>query len=286
MNRIYITVILHLNNMTTPSSSSNISRRNFITGSAAALTTFGLLGSSAFGATANEPDSILYHGTFDDQGFYALPPLPYAYEALEPYIDATTMHLHHDLHFAAYMKGLNTALQNLDQARETGNYSNISLLENDLAFHGAGYMLHSIFFKNMAPAGSTPISKSLTDILTQHFRSFDAFKAHFSAAASAVQGSGWAILGYQPIGNRLIILQAEKHQNFTQWNIIPILALDVWEHAYYLKYQNKRKDYIDAWWNVVNWQNVEERIQAAQALTATPKNNKIAMSNISSKNWC
>jgi Fe-Mn family superoxide dismutase len=212
------------------------------------------------------PQAILFGCPLNADGTYALPPLPYAYEALEPSIDAQTMHLHHDLHFAAYMKGLNAALAKLTDLRSTGEYPQIAYWENQLAFNGSGYFLHNVFFQNLAPAGSNKPTTDLQFALAKDFGTFDAFQSQFTAAATTVEGSGWAILGWQPFGQKAVILQAEKHQNLTQWGVVPILALDVWEHAYYLKYQNKRADYIKAWWNVVNWDNVAARFEAARQL--------------------
>ncbi len=210
-------------------------------------------------------------GLFDvprnSKGEYGLPPLPYAYDALEPHIDAETMRLHHDIHFEGYRTGLNKAIAKMTEFRQKGEFPEISYWENQLAFNGAGYNLHTVFFENMAPAGTTEPSAAVDKILADAFGSRKAFQEQFSAASKAVQGSGWGILGYQPFGKRLVILQAEKHQNLTQWAVIPILALDVWEHAYYLKYQNKRGDYITNWWKVVNWDNVEQRLEAAMKVT-------------------
>jgi len=121
-------------------------------------------------------------------------------------------------------------------------------------------MLHSIFWQNMAPAGSTHPSESLKKMLKSDFGSLDSFKAQFTAVASKVEGSGWGILAYQAMGNELVVLQAEKHQNLTQWGVVPVLVLDVWEHAYYLNYHNKRGDYVKAFWDVVNWDDVEARL--------------------------
>ena len=257
-----------------PTHPSSLTRRDFISQGSSALAGFGLLAtlpaSYALGGNAEpkkekaSPDSILFDVPMKD-GLYELPPLPYAYNALEPHIDEETMRLHHDIHFAGYMKGLNKALKQLEAARKDGAFPEISYWENQLAFNGAGYVLHTVFFQTMAPVGQTP-SMPLQNALAMHFGSFKAFKAQFSAAAGAVQGSGWALLGYQPFGKKLVILQAEKHQNLTQWGIVPILTLDVWEHAYYLKYQNRRKDYIENWWNVVNWSKVEERLAACNEL--------------------
>jgi superoxide dismutase, Fe-Mn family len=242
--------------------SSFLTRREFITSGTASLSLLGLMSCPTL---AESTFSKLPHSSpiLDTKGYYQLPPLPYAYSDLEPFIDEQTMQLHHDIHFASYMQGLNDALKNIALARQNQDFSQLNTFENSLAFNGGGYILHTLFFSNMAPAGKAEPSVWLKDTLAQHFGDINSFKSQFSAVALGVQGSGWAILGYQPLGQKYLILQVEKHQNATQWNIIPILALDVWEHAYYLKYQNKRKDYIQNWWNIVHWNNVEERMRAA-----------------------
>lgn len=236
-----------------------MNRRMFLKHSGSALAGLSLAGwlSSAAAVDAEETAVLPQEAALP----YTLPPLPYAYEALEPHIDAETMRLHHDIHFAGYTRGLNKALSELETARSTGDYTLIQHWENQLAFNGAGYVLHTVFFQNMTASGSSRPSEPLQRRLGEHFGSFDAFKAHFSKAAATVQGSGWGLLGFQPLGQRLIVLQAEMHQNLTQWSVIPLLAIDVWEHAYYLKYQNRRSEYIENWWQVVNWQQVEERLE-------------------------
>lgn len=223
-------------------------------------------GSPGGGRILSADEALLFGVPMDADGNYELPPLPYAYDALEPSIDAETMRLHHDIHFRSYMTGLNSALKNLAESRASGDFSKVSYWQSLLAFHGAGYNLHVVFFQNMAPAGTTSISRELLRELNAEFGSVEGMRGQFSAAAATVQGSGWAILGYQPFGGKLVILQAEKHQNHTQWGVIPILALDVWEHAYYLKYQNRRGDYIKNWWDVVNWDNVGQRLAAAKKI--------------------
>lgn len=197
---------------------------------------------------------------------YELPPLPYAYDALEPHIDEQTMRLHHDKHHLSYVNGLNTALEKLAAAREAGDYALVKHWSREAAFHGSGHLLHSIFWPNMAPPGSGPAEPEgdLAAQIAKDFGSFEAFKAHFSAAAGAVEGSGWALLVWEPNAGQLEVLTAEKHQNLTQWGVVPLLVLDVWEHAYYLKYQNRRPDYIAAFWNVVNWKVAEDRFNRAQ----------------------
>ncbi len=195
---------------------------------------------------------------------YELPPLPYAYDALEPHIDEQTMHLHHDLHHKGYVDGLNKALDMLDAARQSGDYGLVKHWEREAAFHGSGHFLHSIFWENMGPGKGGEPQGALRQQIEKDFGSFEAMKKQFSAAAVAVEGSGWAMLVWEPSASQLEILTAEKHQNLTQWGVVPLLVLDVWEHAYYLKYQNKRAAYVDAFWNVVNWDDVGKRLASAK----------------------
>lgn len=203
-------------------------------------------------------------------GEHVLPPLPYSYNALEPYIDEQTMHLHHDIHHKSYVDGLNKAEKEMKKARETGDYSLIKHWEREAAFNGAGHYLHTIFWNNMKPGGGGTPKGALARELEKTFGSFEKFREHFSHAAEKVEGGGWAILIWSPRSHRVEILQAEKHQNLSQQDAVPLLVLDVWEHAYYLKYQTKRKDYIAAWWNVVNWHDVNLRFQQAQKLRWQP----------------
>lgn len=194
---------------------------------------------------------------------HTLPELPYAYDALEPHIDAKTMELHHSKHHAAYVKGLNEAEAALAKARAANDYAMVQYWSKRAAFNGGGHFLHSLFWTVMAPAGKggggVP-EGALMDHITRDFGSFEAFKAQFSAAAAAVEGSGWALLVYRPADDRLVILQAENQHKLTDWAGTPVLGIDVWEHAYYLNYQNRRPDYIAAWWNVVNWEQVQKNI--------------------------
>lgn len=194
-------------------------------------------------------------------GRHVLPPLPYAYDALEPYIDEETMRLHHDKHHKAYVDGLNKAEQEMDKARETGDYSLIKHWEREAAFNGAGHYLHTIFWTNMSPGGRGTPTGALIEQIHRDFGDFKRFHDHFAAAAEKVEGGGWAILVWAPQAGKLEILQAEKHQNLSQWDVSPLLVLDVWEHAYYLKHQNDRKAYIANWWNVVNWADVARRFE-------------------------
>jgi superoxide dismutase, Fe-Mn family len=196
---------------------------------------------------------------------YKLPDLPYPYNALEPYIDEQTMKLHHDKHHLAYVNGLNGALAKLKEAREKGDFGLVTGLSKLVAFHGSGHALHTIFWTVMCAHDKSkePQDGKLAEQIKSDFGSIEAFKKHFSEAAKAVEGNGWAILAYEPLGKRLVVLQAENHQKLTFQGSVPLLVLDVWEHAYYLKYQNNRAGYVEAWWNVVNWTEVEHRLSVA-----------------------
>jgi Fe-Mn family superoxide dismutase len=173
------------------------------------------------------------------------------------------MELHHQKHHAGYVKGLNRAEKMLEMMRKTGDYSLIKHWEKEVAFHGSGHILHSIFWKNLAPNGGGKPQTFLANAMIREFGSFDQFKAQMVAATQSVEGSGWGILASQNKTGKLVILQAEKHQNLTQWGVIPLLVIDVWEHAYYLKYQNQRGKYIESIFEIVNWRDVLARYQNA-----------------------
>jgi len=241
-------------------------RRDFLKTVGGAIIATSAVGSSlALAQTTKSTDKPSEETATAIRG-HELPPLPYAFNALEPYIDAQTMELHHDKHHAAYVKGLNLAESELAKARATGDYSLIQHWSRQAAFHGGGHFLHTLFWRIMAPygkGGGGQPSGMLADGIQANFGNFELFMAHFAAAAQAVEGSGWGILAYRKTDQRLAILQVENHHKLSQMFITPILCFDVWEHAYYLKYQNRRADYIKAWWNVVNWPKVEANLQAA-----------------------
>nr|WP_078428561.1 superoxide dismutase [Alkalihalobacterium alkalinitrilicum] len=203
-------------------------------------------------------------------GGHQLPPLPYPYDALEPYIAAEIMRLHHQEHHQSYVDGLNKAEKKMEQARKTGDFDLIKHWEREAAFNGAGHYLHTIFWNNMSPKGGGEPTGELANQIKKNFGGFQQFKKHFSEAAKKVEAVGWAILVWAPRSHRLEILQAEKHQNLSQWDVIPLLTLDVWEHAYYLQYKNEREDYINNWWNVVNWPDVNQRFLKARELRWKP----------------
>jgi len=243
---------------------SVISRRSALRG-LGFLTATGAVASvlapaSASAATELPPSEVAWK-----DGKYVLPPLPYEYNALEPHIDEATMRLHHDKHHLGYVNGANKALEALAAIADgSGDAALTKNWERELAFQGSGHTLHVLFWNNMAPKAGGEPKGELLEAITRDFGSFENFKRLFSASAGGVEASGWALLGYEPVSGKLQVLQAEKHQNLTVQGFIPLLALDVWEHAYYLKYQNKRADYVTAWWNVVNWDDVAKRYAATQ----------------------
>jgi Fe-Mn family superoxide dismutase len=197
---------------------------------------------------------------------HELLPLPYEYDALEPYIDEQTMRLHHDIHHAGYVAGLNNAEAKLAEARKAGDFALVKHWSREAAFHGSGHLLHSIFWPNMISASKAKPAPqgALAEAIDRDFGSFEAFKAQFIAATTAVEGSGWGILAYRPDDGALVVLTAEKHQNLTQWGVVPLLVLDVWEHAYYLKYQNRRGEYVKNFFNIINWDDVAARYAKAR----------------------
>ncbi len=197
-------------------------------------------------------------------GKHRLPPLPYPYDALEPIISADTLRFHHDHHHKAYVDGLNRAETALADARCNRDLAYVKYWTNELAFNGSGHILHSIYWTIMAPedCGGEP-GPDIAKKICKHFGSLGAFCNQFVAATVKVEGSGWGILAWNPAWGRLEILTAEKHQNLTQWGSIPILVLDVWEHAYYLDYQYDREKYVRQWLKLINWSEVENRLLIA-----------------------
>jgi Fe-Mn family superoxide dismutase len=240
-----------------------ISRRTLMTASA-------LAGGLALASA--EPALAIQQSAAAADGPYVLPPLPYDYAELEPHISAAIMKLHHSVHHSGYVKGANEALGQLENARRIGGDEifRIRAITDALAFNLAGHVLHSIFWTNMIKdgGGDPPPEAEIAKLIQRDFGSNAAFRAHFSAAAAQAQGGGWAILAYDPLAQRLIVLQVEKHQVNLVPLAVPLLVLDVWEHAYYLQYQNVRTNYIKAFFNVVNWANVDQRLAAARKLTA------------------
>jgi Fe-Mn family superoxide dismutase len=197
---------------------------------------------------------------------YELPPLPYPYDSLEPHSDKATLEFHHDKHHKGYVDGLNTAMAKLDEARKSGDMALLQHWERLVAFHGAGHQNHVQYWENMAPAGKGgggEATGSLGEQIKKDFGSFEAFKKELTAATVSVEASGWGLLAWDPLGKRLVTLALMNHQNSAFVGAVPLLICDAWEHAYYLKYQNRRADYVAAWWNLVNWSSAQKRFDAA-----------------------
>ena len=199
---------------------------------------------------------------------YVLPDLPYDYGALAPHISGEIMELHHDKHHATYVKALNGALEQLAEAREKNSFGSVGGLQKTLAFNLGGHVNHSVFWSNLSPDGGDKPDGALGDAIAEYFGSFDAFRAHFEANANSIQGSGWSMLVYDPLGARLNIVQLYDQQANVPLGQVPIVVLDMWEHAFYLQYKNVKADYVKAWWNVVNWADAQQRYATAVAKTS------------------
>jgi superoxide dismutase, Fe-Mn family len=194
---------------------------------------------------------------------YSLPDLPYDYAALEPHISGQIIELHHDKHHANYVNTANQTLDKLAEAREKGEYGAIVGLEKALAFNVSGHILHSIYWENLSPNGGDKPDGALATAIDNDFGSFDAFKAQLTQASSTVQGSGWGLLAYDSLGKRLLVQQVYDHQSNVGVGDTPLLAIDAWEHAWYLQYKNVKADYFAAIWNIINWADVAKRYEAA-----------------------
>jgi len=194
---------------------------------------------------------------------YTLPDLPYDYGALDPHISGKIMELHHSKHHAAYVGGVNLALEKLEEARANESFATINLLEKNLAFNLGGHINHSIFWKNLSPEGGDKPTGELAAAIDEFFGSFDLFRQQFEATALGIQGSGWAILAWDTLGRKLITVQLYDQQSNIPATLIPILQLDMWEHAFYLDYLNVKGDYAKAFWNIANWADAQERFVAA-----------------------
>jgi superoxide dismutase, Fe-Mn family len=197
---------------------------------------------------------------------YHLPDLPYAYDSLEPVYSRELLELHHDKHHATYVKGANDALAKLAEMRKSGDFANVNQLEKDLAFNLSGHVLHSIFWRNMSAVGGGDPEGELAKAIGKAFGSVDAFRAHMTAAATSIQGSGWAALSWEPLSGGLVIEQIYDHQSNVGRGALPLLVLDMWEHAYYLQYQNEKKKWANAFWDIVNWRDVADRFAGVKSV--------------------
>jgi Fe-Mn family superoxide dismutase len=198
---------------------------------------------------------------------YTLPDLSYDYGALDPHISGRIMELHHSKHHAAYVAGVNGALDALAEARDKNDFGAINKLQKDLAFHLGGHINHSIFWKNLTPNSEGRPEGELAAAIDEFFGSFEKFQAHFNATALGIQGSGWAFLAWDSLGEKLIIEQLYDQQGNVAAATVPLLMLDMWEHAFYLDYQNVKGDYVKAFWNIISWADVATRFEAARKQT-------------------
>jgi Fe-Mn family superoxide dismutase len=194
---------------------------------------------------------------------FTLPKLPYDYNALAPYISEEQLKIHHDKHHQAYVNGANAIFKKMDEAKEAKAMLDVKALSKELSFNVGGHMLHSIFWENMAPAGKGGGGEpggAIADLINKEYGSFEMFKKVFSAVATSTEGSGWAALAVQPCVDRALIMQVEKHNVNVFPNFTVVMALDVWEHAYYLDYKNDRAKFVENWWNVVNWDRINKNL--------------------------
>ncbi len=200
---------------------------------------------------------------------YKLPDLAYDYGELEPHLIGKIVELHHDKHHAAYVKGANTTLEKLHDARKNEEYGTINQLEKGLAFHVSGHKLHSILWTNMSPkGGGEPGGDVKTQIVTD-FESFSAMQKQFNAATLGVQGSGWGVLAWEPVAKKLLVHQVYDHQGEHAQGTIPVLVCDIWEHAFYLQYENRKAEWVNAFWKLINWDDVNRRLKDAQGAKAS-----------------
>ncbi len=253
--------------MENPSLSPVVGRRQALKTLGAGAAAIGILpvmaraASETASAISLPPSQIGYR-----DGEYVLPPLPYAAKALEPHLDEETMIIHHETLHQNYVNGANRTMKALAAIADgSGEASLTKAFERDLAFFGSGHALHTLFWNNMKPDGGGEPSGALADSIKSNFGSYANFMRQFTAAAVGVEGSGWALLSYEPIAGRLIVLQVEKQQDLTFQGSVPLLGCDVWEHAYFLKYKAKRADYVEAWKKVINWDDVAARYALASA---------------------
>ncbi len=202
----------------------------------------------------------------DDNGNFVLQPLPYAESFLEPYMDSETLHLHYTFHHGGATKAANKDQQMIIKALNENNLETVDYWTKKLSFHLSSHILHSIFWTNLGNKVTSPQGELLKRI-EKDFGSYDKLKLYLTQTSKNVDGNGWGILGYQPYTDKLTILQCENHEKLTQWGVIPLLVIDVWEHSYYLKYKNKRADFVDALFNIINWDNASQRLNDALKLT-------------------
>ena len=208
----------------------------------------------------------------DAEGNFQHLPLPYNKNFLEPYMDEETVGLHHTFHHGGAVKGANKDLQMIRKALDenlpagqTGNIETVDYWTKKLSYHFSSHVLHTIFWTNLTNKKNDP-GGDLMKRIEKDFGSYEKLKTYLAKTSKDVDGNGWGILGYQPYSDKLTVLQCENHEKLTQWGVIPVLVIDVWEHAYYLKYKNKRNDFVDTMLQIINWDNVAARFETAKKM--------------------
>jgi Fe-Mn family superoxide dismutase len=201
----------------------------------------------------------------DKDGNFALQPLPYSDTFLEPSMDQETLHLHYTFHHGDAVKAANKDLAEIKKAINENALDTIDYWTKKLSFHLSSHILHTIFWTNLTNKKTAPSGELLKQI-EKDFGSYDKLKTLIAKTSKGVDGNGWGILGYQPYTQQLTVLQCENHEKLTQWGVIPVLVIDVWEHSYYLKYRNRRAEFVDNLFAIVNWSNVAERLVMAKRL--------------------
>ncbi|HMG88897.1 MAG TPA: superoxide dismutase [Chryseolinea sp.] len=201
----------------------------------------------------------------DKDGKFALQPLPYNENFLEPAMDQETLHLHYTFHHGDAAKAANKDLEMIKKAIDENNVETVDYWTKKLSFHLSSHILHTIFWTNLTNKKSDP-SGALLKQIEKDFGSYDKLKLLISKTSKGVDGNGWGILGFQPYTQKLTVLQCENHEKLTQWGVIPLLVIDVWEHSYYLKYRNRRAEFVDNLFPIINWENVAQRFSIAQKI--------------------
>lgn len=232
-------------------------RNSLVIGSATILPANSLLAASV---NENPGDKLV-----DTSGNFIQQPLPFAESFLEPWMDAETMHLHYTFHHGGAVKAANNDLKKIREALDNNSLDTVDFWTKKLSYHFSSHILHSIFWTNLTNKKNEPTGDLLKRI-EKNFGGYDKLKALIAETAKNVDGNGWGILAYQPYSDSLMVLQCENHEKLIQWGCIPLLVIDAWEHAYYLKYKNKRADFVDALFNVLNWDNAAERLNMAMKI--------------------
>jgi Fe-Mn family superoxide dismutase len=237
-------------------------RKDFLKAGAITTGLFFLNKNSVFAQSAQEGIDKLT----DKDGNFIHQPLPYQYNFLEPYMDEETLNLHHKFHHGGAVKGANKDLSEIKKAVDGQSFDTVDFWTKKLSYHFSSHILHTIFWTNLTNKKTEPKGK-LLQMIEKDFGSYDKLKQYIAATSKNVDGNGWGILAYQPYSGKITILQCENHEKLTQWGCVPLLVIDVWEHAYYLKYKNKRQDFVDALFNIINWDNVAQRLDIAMKLS-------------------